>query len=145
MENKMQKLFTAEFRPADILLDRVFNPARDPNTGNQTLEYLGEACGIIPDFFLNACLKSEDEGGITLQAICDNMDNYYQMGGFGQYPWKGTLDHRGTYQSEYEDDNPMPPLARFGFQDKAYCYVYDYGVVSVRLGLEGEYKIARFD
>ena len=76
------------------------------------------------------------------------MDNAYQFGGFGSYPWKGSLDHNGTYHADntdMSDDAPLAPLARFGFEGRVFCYVYDYGVAAVRIGLDGPYKIARFD
>jgi hypothetical protein len=144
--NNMQNIFEVNFRASDILLDRVLNPAKDQDTGRNRPEDLVEACGIIPDFFLEACHFAKDsETGLTLDNVCAGMDNAYQMGGFGSYPWKGTLDHNGTYQADNDEDAPLAPLARFGFEGRVFCYVYDYGVAAVRIGLDGPYKIARFD
>jgi len=142
----MTNIYQLNFRASDILLDRVLNPTKDQDTGRNRPEDLVEACGIIPDFFLEAChFASEDENGLTLDGVCAGMDNAYQFGGFGSYPWKGTLDHNGIYQADNDEDAPLAPLARFGFQGNVFCYVYDYGVAAVRIGLDGPYKIARFD
>jgi len=142
----MQNIFEVNFRASDILLDRVLNPAKDADTGRNRPADLIEACGIIPDFFLEACHFAKDsETGLTLDNVCAGMDNAYQFGGFGSYPWKGTLDHNGTYQADNDEDAPLAPLARFGFEGRVFCYVYDYGVAAVRIGLDGPYKIARFD
>ena len=143
----MTNIIELNFRASDILLDRVLNPAKDPDTGRNRPADLVEACGIIPDFFLEAChFAKDDENGLTLDAVCNGMDNAYQYGGF-EYSsiWKGTLDHNGTYQADNDDDGPLAPLARFGFEGRVFCYVYDYGVTAVRIGLDGPYKVARFD
>ena len=55
------------------------------------------------------------------------------------------VQNNGTYQADNDDDGPLAPLARFGFEGRVFCYVYDYGVAAVRIGLDGPYKIARFD
>lgn len=141
----MAQIFELNFRPAEIILDRVLNPARDQNIGAARPADIVEACGIIPDFFCAACCEaSTGEIGLTLDGICEAMDEAYGFGGFG-YPWRGTLDHEGTYHADNEEDEPMRPLARFGFEGRVFCYVYDYGVTAVRIGLDGPYKIARFD
>ncbi len=145
----MTNIFEVNFRASDILLDRVLNPAKDQDTGRNRPEDLVEACGIIPDFFLEACHFAKDsETGLTLDNVCAGMDNAYQFGGFGSYPWTGSLDHNGTYHADntdMSDDAPLAPLARFGFEGRVFCYVYDYGVAAVRIGLDGPYKVARFD
>ena len=142
----MTNVTTLNFRASDILLDRVLNPTRDKYLGQNRPADLIEACGIIPDFFLEACFAAVDSAeGLTLDGICDGMDNAYQMGGFADYPWNGTLDAAGVYHSEHSDDDPMPPLARFGYEGRAFCFVYDYGVAAVRIGSDGPYKVARFD
>ena len=61
------------------------------------------------------------------------------------YSFKGIVnDHDGTYQSEYEEDEPMAPLARFIFEGFE-CFVYEYGIASIRDRATRETKIARFD
>jgi hypothetical protein len=138
----MTNVHTLNVRPSDILLDRVFNPASDDNLGGATPAQLAEACGIIPDFFCQACIEAEP---LTLDAIAAGMDNAYQFGGFGSYPYKGTVDdHNGTYQSEYEDDDALAPLARFIFEGFE-CFVYEYGIAAIRDRATRETKIARFD
>ena len=138
----MENVHTLNIRPSDILLDRVFNPAQDADIGGATPKQLAEACGIIPDFFCQACIEAGD--ALTLDAIAAGMDNAYQFGGFC-YPFNGTIDdHNGTYQSEHEDDDALPPLARFIFEGFE-LFVYEYGIAAIRDRATRETKIARFD
>jgi hypothetical protein len=103
---------------------------------------LAEACGIIPDFFCQACIEAGD--ALTLDAIAAGMDNAYQFGGFC-YPFNGTIDdHNGTYQSEHDDDPALAPLARFIFEGFE-LFVYEYGIAAIRDRATRETKIARFD
>jgi len=137
----MSNVTTLNVRPADILLDRVFNPAQNADFGAATPAQLFEACGIIPDFFCQACMMADP---LTLENIAAGMDDAYQFGGFC-YPFNGTEDdHTGTYQSEFEEDDPLAPLARFIF-DRFECFIYEYGMVSIRDRETRETKIARFD
>ena len=55
----MENVTTLNVRPSDLLLDRVFNPARDEQIGGATPAQLAEACGIIPDFFCQACMVAD--------------------------------------------------------------------------------------
>lgn len=138
----MENVHTLNIRPSDILLDRVFNPAQDADLGGATPKQLAEACGIIPDFFCQACIEAGE--ALTLDAIASGMDNAYQFGGFC-YPFSGTIDdHNGTYQSEHEDDPALAPLARFIFEGFE-CFVYEYGIAAIRDRATRETKIARFD
>jgi len=137
----MSNVHTINVRPSDLLLDRVFNPAQNADFGAATPAQLAEACGIIPDFFCQACMMADP---LTLENIAAGMDDAYQFGGFC-YPFNGTVDdHSGTYQSEYEEDDPLAPLARFIF-DRFECFIYEYGMVSIRDRETRETKIARFD
>ena len=141
----MAQIFSLNFRPSAIILDRVLNPARDRNIGAARPADIIEACGIIPDFFCEACVTvSNGELGLSLDGICEAMDEVYGMGGFC-YPFGGTLDHAGTYHADNDQDEPLQPLARFGFEGRVFCFVYDYGITAVRIGLDGPYRIARFD
>ena len=82
---------------------------------------------------------------LTLDNIAAGMDSVYQFGGFNAYPFKGSIDdHDGTYQSEYEDDDALPPLARFIFEGFE-LFVYEYGIAAIRDRATRETKIARFD
>jgi hypothetical protein len=110
----MTNIIEMKLRPSDVVLDRVFNPAADDQLGGATPAQLAEACGIIPDFFCQACLMAAP---LTLDNIAAGMDRVYQFGGFNAYPFKGSIDdHDGTYQSEHDDDDALPPLARFIFE-----------------------------
>ena len=138
----MTNIIEMKLRPSDVVLDRVFNPAADDQLGGATPAQLAEACGIIPDFFCQACLMAAP---LTLDNIAAGMDSVYQFGGFNAYPFKGSIDdHDGTYQSEYEDDDALPPLARFIFEGFE-LFVYEYGIAAIRDRATRETKIARFD
>ena len=129
-------------RTSDLILDRKFNPTRSVDYDLATPRQLMEACGIIPDFFCQACLMASP---LTLDNIAAGMDSVYQFGGFNAYPFKGSIDdHDGTYQSEHEDDDALPPLARFIFEGFE-CFVYEYGIAAIRDRATRETKIARFD
>jgi hypothetical protein len=138
----MTNVIEMKLRPSDVVLDRVFNPAADDQLGGATPAQLAEACGIIPDFFCQACLMAAP---LTLDNIAAGMDSVYQFGGFNAYPFKGSIDdHDGTYQSEHEDDDALPPLARFIFEGFE-CFVYEYGIAAIRDRATRATKIARFD
>ena len=138
----MTNIIEMKLRPSDVVLDRVFNPAADDQLGGATPAQLAEACGIIPDFFCQACLMASP---LTLENIAAGMDSVYQFGGFNAYPYKGSIDdHDGTYQSEHEDDDALPPLARFIFEGFE-CFVYEYGIAAIRDRATRQTKIARFD
>ena len=48
-------------RASDLVLDRKFNPANSPEVETLNNDYLAESCGLIPDFFADACLMLELE------------------------------------------------------------------------------------
>ena len=131
---------TLTFRPSDVLLDRVLNPAGDLMLGDCEPEHLIEACGIIPEFFAQACLSADS---LTLDEIANQMDEAYSFGGF-RYSFGGNITLSGVYQSEHPTDDDLPPLARFIF-DRFECFVYQYGIVGIRDRATRENKIARFD
>ena len=131
---------TLTFRPSDVLLDRVLNPAGDFMLGDCEPEHLIEACGIIPEFFAQACLSADP---LTLDEIANQMDEAYSFGGF-RYSFGGNITLSGVYQSEHPTDDDLPPLARFIF-DRFECFVYQYGIVGIRDRESREHKLARFD
>jgi hypothetical protein len=131
---------TLTFRPSDVLLDRVLNPAGDLMLGDCEPEHLIEACGIIPEFFAQACLSADP---LTLDEIANQMDEAYSFGGF-RYSFGGDITLSGVYQSEHPTDDDLPPLARFIF-DRFECFVYQYGIVGIRDRASLEHKLARFD
>jgi len=136
-------------RAADLILDRVLNPTKAAELGAAKPSALVEACGLIPDFFADACitlaLGVEGSTQSALDDIADRMDAVYGCGGFGSYPFDGTLSSDGTYVSPHEDDADLPPLCRFGFKGTFHCFVYQYGITAIRDNTTGEFKIARFD
>ena len=132
---------TFNIRPSDLLLDRVLNPTRDADIGSATPADIIEACGIIPDFFAAACCSTSEP--LTLDIIASGMDDAYQFGGF-RYPFGGSLNHDGVYQSEHDMDHDLPPLACFTFEGFE-CFVYQYGITAIRDRATRDAKIARFD
>ena len=143
----MANTLTFHRRISDVILDRVLNPTFDRYLGGARPHDLIEACGIVPDFFCAACVEASavaGDGDITLNDICDRMDALYGFGGF-EWPMGGTIDHQGILISNHDDDADLYPIARFGFEGRVFCYVYDSGIVAVRVGLDGPYRIARFD
>ena len=136
----MGNLIEMKMRPSDVILDRVYNPAADDQLGKATPAQLAEACGIIPDFFCQACLMASP---LTLENIADGMDDAYQYGGFSAYPFPGSITDFGIYQSDDGDDD-MPPLVRFIF-DGFECFVYQYAITAIRDRATRQTKIARFD
>ena len=143
----MENVIELKMRPSDMLLDRKFNPANDEQIGGATPAQLAESCGIIPDFFCQACIESGTYGAdpLTLDSIAAGMDELYQFGAFRHHPLRGTVDdHNGTYQSKYDDDPALAPLARFIFEGFE-CFVYHYGICAIRDRATRQTKIARFD
>lgn len=135
----MQNVIELQIRPSDVILDRVLNPARSETLDNVPPAHMLEACGIIPDFFAAALIGHDAR---TLDSIADAMDKEYSFGGFS-YAWQGTVEPDGTYTSP--DDDPLPPLCRFGFEGRFFCYVYQYGITALVDTETGEQKIGRFD
>lgn len=137
---------TFSFRPADVLLDTVLNPTRDANLDQAEPQQLKNAAGIIPDFFVAACVNADP---LTLENVAEGMDRAYQFGGFA-YPLNGTISDKGIYQSPYDDDSDLPPYARYIFEDTDLggafeLFVYPYAITALRDRETRETKIGRFD
>jgi len=133
-------------RPADFLLDTVLNPTRDADLDNAQPQQLKDACGIIPDFFVAACVNAEK---LTLENVAAGMDSAYQFGGFG-YELNGTISDDGIYSSPYDDDSDLAPYARYIFEDTDLggaleLFVYPYAITALRDRETRETKIGRFD
>jgi len=133
-------------RTSELVLDRVLNPTRDSAIGASSGDAIVEACGLIPDFFCQACLNigvtlNKDKDS-DLKVVADSMDSIYQYGGFGEYPWNGTVTTDGVYQSDADPD--MNPLALFRYEHME-LFVYPYGVCAIRDSQTNECMIARFD
>jgi hypothetical protein len=122
-------------RASDLVLDRTFNPAESPAVETLNKDYLVEACGLIPDFFADACLllgsffeliDFKNTESTQLDHIADTMNTIYGSGGFGP-AFGGSIDDDGCYVSKYSEDEPMPPFVRFRY-DHYVCYVYDCAI-----------------
>jgi len=129
---------TVQLRLSDLVLDRELNPAGDADIGGATPDRIIEACGIIPDFFAEACLP---EGPRTLQQVADDMEAGYGFGGFC-YPLGGAVSPQGVYS--YPEDPDLYPLVRYRF-GAFECYVYPYAITAIRDVRTGECKVGRFD
>ena len=144
-------------------MDTLINPTNNAEVGESFEFNILEACGIIPQFFEDACdaelkaaMKAADAGvrsyislPRTLDFVASKMDELYQYGGFGDHPFDGEIRPDGTYQSDDEDPD-MAPLAKFTCSDldgHAWIdlFVYDYAICAIRNRRSGGYKIARFD
>jgi len=141
-----QQIFN--LRTSDLVLDRTINPTKSDKLKNAKPSNIVEACGLIPDFFAEACLEWVDrDSDLTLEAIADNMDQIYGFGGFA-YPYDGTVSDEGMYISKHEEDDPLPPLARYVFEGNTpifECFVYEYAITAIRDTSTGKTKVARFD
>jgi hypothetical protein len=139
-------------RASDLVLDRLYNPANSPDVETLNKDYLVEACGLIPDFFADACLLLEMDNDLIdftntestqLDHIAETMNTIYGSGGFYD-GFGGSIDDDGCYVSKYSEEEPMPPFARFRY-DHYVCYVYDCAV-TVLFDLQTRQTIfGRFD
>lgn len=136
---------TLDLSPVAVL-DIVLNPSRDPLVGKMKPATIEARCGMIPHFFAVACLKAAAYEGspFSLELVSLMMDDEYGFGGFNAFPIEGgTVSPHGVYA--YPEDDPLPALARFAFDGKAYCWVFDYGIVALADNVSGPYMVARFD
>ena len=97
-----------------------------------------EALGLIPHFFDRALYIE----GQSIQSVSDKMDDLYYYGGF-KYPFGGSVDDRGLYIADNDEDDPLDPIARI--EKLGYTvWVYPYAIVGL-IDDKGNQKIARFD
>jgi hypothetical protein len=115
-----------------------------PNTdhyANSTREDLAEACGFIPQFFVNATMELESANE-EIEILADAMDSIYGYGGFS-VPFEGTVSDTGVYSSPYEEDEDLQPYATL--YSRGYtCYIYPYAITAI-VRDNGDTKIGRFD
>ena len=139
-------LNTLTVRPSDLILERIINPTQVKEYKKARAIDMVESCGIIPDFFAEACveLSFEDSTQFTLDNIAKKIDAMYQCGGF-LHPMKGTISADGSYISSYDDDDDLAPICRYKYEDKFYLYVYEYAITAIVDIATGDSKIARFD
>ena len=146
-------------RAAIWSLNWDYNPA-DAYDEEITEEWYMEACGLIPDFFVKALDEWAIENGEsetvngkqpTLSEIAERMDTIYGFGGFRTYLWKGIVLENGTFEAlptdDDEQDPPLHPYVKLTHQNNwsIECFVYPYGVVTLRDHDSGETMTARFD
>lgn len=130
--------------PAWVFLDSELNPAGDENLATVPDDRLREACGIIPDFFLAAVLEGmETASGPTLENVSEGMDAAYRFGGFS-YPFEGAVSPQGVYHSPHDEDEPLPPLARFAYGNLE-LFIYQYAITALRDRSTGAFRAGRFD
>tara|TARA_R100001086_G_scaffold67345_1_gene31471 strand:+ start:401 stop:895 length:495 start_codon:yes stop_codon:yes gene_type:complete len=146
-------------RAAIWSLNWDYNPA-DAYDEEITEEWYMEACGLIPDFFVKALDEWAIENGEsetvngkqpTLSEIAERMDTIYGFGGFRTYLWKGIVLENGTFEAlptdDDEQDPPLHPYVKLTHQNNwsIECFVYPYGVVTLRDHDSGKTMTARFD
>ena len=101
---------------------------------------LREECGIIPQFYYDAMrlgVSKEDSVEDVYTAMCE-------LYGYAATPSVdyGTVDEEGVLTPP--DEDPMYPYVKLSHPDnKALCYVYAYGILSVTDGKDT--LIGRFD
>ena len=157
-------------RAADFVLEWKFNPIANADypevtpSNQSNVDWYMENCGLIPDFFARAIDEWESANGSgcntddsrgdrpTLSEIAKRMDTIYGFGGFNRYAWPGTVLEDGTFESPHvddadEQDPPLIPIVKLIHADERHleCFVYSYGVVTLRDIKTGETKTARFD
>ena len=156
-------------RVANFVLEWKFNPTDHPDFPEITpgiksnIDGYIEACGLIPDFFARAIDEWESENGAgcntddprgeqpTLSEVAERMDTIFGFGGFRSYLWPGTVLENGTFEAlpsdEDEQDPPLIPYVKLIHADEKHleCFIYPYGVVTLRDIKTGETKTARFD
>jgi len=139
-------------RASDLVLDRIFNPANSPDVETLNNEYLAESCGLIPDFFADACLMLELDSdtidfkntkSTELETIANTMNTLYGCGGFFN-GFGGSKDEHGCYVSEYSEEEPMPPFAKFIYENFC-CYVYDCAITVLFDLKTRQIIVGRFD
>jgi len=139
-------------RASDFVLDRIFNPANSPDVETLNNEYLAESCGLIPDFFADACLMLELDSdtidfkntkSTELETIANTMNTLYGCGGFFN-GFGGSKDEHGCYVSEYSEEEPMPPFAKFIYENFC-CYVYDCAITVLFDLKTRQIIVGRFD
>lgn len=115
-----------------------------PNTDHytrSTKEDLVQACGFIPQFFVNATMKLESANE-DIEILAKAMDDLYQFGGFS-VPFEGTVSDTGVYSSQYDEDEDLQPYVTL--YSRGYtCYIYPYAITAI-VRDNGDTKIGRFD
>ena len=133
-------------------MDTLINPTNNTEVGESFEFNILEACGIIPQFFEDACDAQSTRdfpigtyNALPLEFVASKMDELYQYGGFEDSTFDGEIRPDGTYQSDDEDPD-LAPLAKFTSNDRMMeLFVYDYAICAIRNRRSGGYKIARFD
>ena len=140
----MNALNTLNIRTSDIVLGRLLNPSQSGEYKAHRAIDMVEACGLIPDFFAQACLhlEYESEEDHTIQTIADEMDRAYQYGGFS-IGIDGEIAADGTFLSDGDDD--LAAICRYDYESRFYLYVYPYAITAIVDVATGESKIGRFD
>jgi hypothetical protein len=156
-------------RAAKLVLEWEYNPTQNQSypgvsaEQHSGVEWYIQACGLIPDFYARAIDEWESDNGAgcntddsrgerpTLSEIADRMDTIYGFGGFRSYLWQGTVLDDGTFEAlPSDDDEQDPPLIPYVHlvhpaERHLECFIYPYGVVTLRDIKTGETKTARFD
>jgi hypothetical protein len=88
------------------------------------------ACGLLPHFALDVALSTPE----SVQEAFDMLMDCYQYGmGQDGTGW-GTVDEKGMYISEHDEDPDMAPMIAFGLTSDITFYVYQYAICAVTDG-----------
>ena len=124
----------------------VINPTKFDEYSKVNPMQIRESCGLIPNIFAEAIMMGDPDGDnvMTLQNLADNMDAVYKFGGFGQFEYPARIDESGVYHPDNDEDESLAPLVRLD-SDPFECFVYPYGILSIRDIHTNETKTSRFD
>ena len=104
-----------------------FTKQFDPNGVYKNIpeDHLKEMCGIVPNFFIQSCMDSED----TLDSIAEGMDKQYGSVALVRLLSKVRL--RTINISPYEEDEDMDALVVIHYRtdkDKFTMYQFESGI-----------------
>jgi len=89
-----------------------------------------EACGLLPNFFIDSLTKVAYEGGEGAQAVYDEMVTLYGFGDYSGPSW-GTVSPSGSYVSSYEEDEDLEPYLMMESLEGVKMYVYPNAILAV--------------
>lgn len=112
----MTQVISAEIDPNEYHIRKGASPKR-----------LREACGLIPEFYLEAAMR----GNETAQELYDAMTSIYGFGSYEEAFRGGSVDSDGVYQSQFEEDPPMVPLLKLGGEGYATLYIYQHAMLAL--------------
>jgi len=115
--------------PSNCFQEVILDPTKSFKAAEP--RHLCEALGVLPYWvndWISASSEAADGGSSYDQDLKAFMEQAY---GFPLVEIEGgTVAEDGVYQSKYEDDSPMPPIALIQTPAGKY-FQYDYGIVAI--------------